>query len=127
MTTKNRKSFICVHLGGYSMERKSIDTFIQYKKHRFAKVNIFVNEFVTTFVLNLLPGQMMPEHYHLGSQLYFLVIHGSGKFIINGEEVNVAEGDTVHILGTERVGFVNTGDEPANIYVTMCKIDDWHN
>ncbi len=104
------------------MEKQSIGSFIQYRERRFSKVNIFEGEDVTTFVLNLLPGQRMPEHYHLGSHLYFLVIQGNGKFIISGEEINVEAGDTIHIDGTEKVGFMNTGDGPANIYVTMCKL-----
>ncbi len=105
------------------MEKQSIGSFIQYRENRFAKVNIFVSEEVTTFVLNLLPGQMMPEHLHPGSQLYFLVIQGSGTFIISRKEVKVTTGDTIHILGSERVGFRNTGDGPVNVYVTMCKLD----
>lgn len=102
------------------MERQSIGSFIQYRERRFAKVNIFVSEDVITFVLNLLPGQTMPEHYHPGRQLYFLVLQGDGKFVIEGQEQKVTAGDTVHIHGDERVGFINTGDGPANIYVTMC-------
>jgi quercetin dioxygenase-like cupin family protein len=103
------------------MEKQSIGSFIQYRERRFAKVNIFVSEDVTTFVLNLLPGQTMPEHYHPGRQLYFLVLQGSGKFIISGKEVKVVAGDTIHIFGNERVGFINTGEGTANVYVTMCK------
>jgi quercetin dioxygenase-like cupin family protein len=106
------------------MEKQKITSFIKYKERGFAKVNVYKSGGSTIFILNLMPGQQMPQHYHPGLQLYFLVIKGNGIFTINGDNVEVMKGDIIHCLGTEKIGFTNTGNEPVNIYGALCKLDE---
>ncbi|MDP4085034.1 MAG: cupin domain-containing protein [Bacillota bacterium] len=109
------------------MEKQSITSFIKYRDRGFLKADVYKNAGTTIFVLNLMPGQQMPQHYHPGSQLFFLVTQGNGIFIVNGENVEVKKGDIIHCLGTEKLGFTNTGNEPATIYVSMSKLTEEDN
>lgn len=104
------------------MERKSIRSAREFNEERFTRVNVFKKDNSTMFVLNFLPGQKLPEHTHPGHELYLHPIHGKGKFTIDGEDIEMVEGDVMHIGPEERISFVNNGTDRVSIYVTMSRL-----
>jgi quercetin dioxygenase-like cupin family protein len=102
-----------------SMKRSTLASFQNYQEKGFSKINLYKDGNTNIFTLNFLPGQYMPEHYHPGAQLIFHVLAGTGVFIVDGEEHEVTKDDILHVLGTEEVGFLNTGEDSAAIYVSL--------
>jgi quercetin dioxygenase-like cupin family protein len=101
------------------METIEISTFKKFRDRGFAKVDFYKNGPTNGFLLNFLPKQSMPEHYHPNSQLFFHVLQGGGTFISDGKETEIREGNIIHVLGTEKIGFVNANDQTI-IYVILC-------
>lgn len=66
----------------------------------------------------------MPAHYHPDAELYFLVLEGNGTFTVDGNKIEVSKHDTLHVQGTQKLGFINTGEKPVTIHVTLCKTAD---
>jgi uncharacterized cupin superfamily protein len=56
---------------------------------------------------------------HPSSQLFFHVLQGGGTFISDGKQTEIREGNIIHVLGTEKIGFVNA-NEDTTIYVIRC-------
>jgi quercetin dioxygenase-like cupin family protein len=106
------------------MEIKSILDHKEYSETNFTKRIIFKNGESTVFILNFSPGQKLPAHKHPGTEVYLLVLNGSGSFTINGKDTPATENDVVHVSGDEDLAFENTGDHPASLYVMLNKIPD---
>ncbi|MDF2858522.1 MAG: cupin protein [Neobacillus sp.] len=51
------------------MVKRSIASYQVFNEKRFTKQIIFKNNNSTIFILNFIPGQQMPAHYHLGVEL----------------------------------------------------------
>ncbi|MBO0960692.1 cupin domain-containing protein [Neobacillus sp. MM2021_6] len=105
------------------MENYEISMFRKTRDKGFAKVDFFKDGFTNGFLLNFLPKQMMPEHYHPSSQLFFHVLQGGGTFISDGKQTEIREGTIIHVHGTEKIGFVNA-NEDTTIYVIRCLIEE---
>jgi mannose-6-phosphate isomerase-like protein (cupin superfamily) len=58
------------------------------------------------------PGSQQPLHAHTASTQVYLVIEGSGRMIVDGEEADVTRGDMVCIPPRARHAIRNTGDRP---------------
>jgi quercetin dioxygenase-like cupin family protein len=101
------------------LENIEISTFKRFRDRGFVKADFFKNGFTNGFLLNFQPKQLMPEHYHPHSQLFFHVLQGGGTFISDGKETKIKEGNIIHVLGTEKIGFVNANEETI-IYVIRC-------
>lgn len=108
--------------GDLKLEKYEGSIFKKFRDRGFAKVDFYKNGFTNGFLLNFLPKQMMPEHYHPNSQLFFHVLQGGGTFTSDGKETIISEGNIVHVLGTEKIGFVNANEE-TTIYVIRCLIE----
>jgi len=106
------------------MEKKSVANAIEYSNERFTKRILFQKGESTAFVLNFMPGQALPAHKHPGTEVYLLVLCGSGTFTINGEDTKVNGNDVVHSSGDEDLAFKNTGTEPVSLYVMLNKVPD---
>jgi quercetin dioxygenase-like cupin family protein len=104
------------------VEKQSISSFQVFKDSRFTKQIIYKNSNSTVFILNFIPGQHMPAHYHFGAELYFHVLQGNGIFTIEESDLQVTKGDVVHCEGTKKLSFTNTGNEIVSIYVTLSKL-----
>jgi quercetin dioxygenase-like cupin family protein len=96
-----------------------ISAFKRFRDRGFAKADFYKNGLTNGFLLNFLPRQLMPEHYHPQSQLFFHVLKGRGTFISDGKETEIIEGNIIHVLGTEKIGFVNANEE-TTIFVIRC-------
>ena len=101
------------------MENIGVSEFKRFRDRGFAKVDFYKKGLTNGFLLNFLPKQMMPEHYHPHSQLFFHVLQGRGRFISDGKETEIKEGNIIHVLGTEKIGFVNSNEE-TTIFVIRC-------
>ncbi|MEC5423178.1 cupin domain-containing protein [Virgibacillus sp. C22-A2] len=104
------------------MEKKSIISAQTFDENKFTKTNVFKNETSTLFVLNFLPKQQLPAHYHPGHELYLHVLQGNGTFTIDEIAVEVTKDDVIHVTGDENLAFTNTGENNVSIYVTMSKL-----
>lgn len=106
------------------MEKKSVETFKEYSEERFTKRVIFNDGGSTVFILNFLPGQKLPPHKHPGTEVYLLVLDGSGAFTIDETQTEVTKNDAIHCSGEENLAFENTGNEPVSLYVMLNKVPD---
>jgi quercetin dioxygenase-like cupin family protein len=104
--------------------KQSISSFQIYNDRRFSKQNMFKSADCTVFILNFLPGQIMPAHYHFGAELHFHVLQGNGTFNMDGNDLEVMVNDVVYCEGTKKVSFTNTGTENVSIYVTLNKVSE---
>lgn len=104
------------------MEFKTIAEAQQFNEERFTKVDMIKTKRSVAFVLNFLPGQDMKPHSHPNSELYLHVFEGTGTFSIDGNDVEVQEGDVLYCGAEEQIGFVNTSESNVSIFVTMSKM-----
>lgn len=104
------------------MEKKSLQEHQEYSEEKFTKRIIHKKEDSTVFVLNFMPDQKLPTHKHPGTEVYLLVINGSGTFTIDGADTEVQKDDVIHVSGEEELAFHNTGTEPVSLYVMLNKI-----
>ncbi|MGJ7920654.1 cupin domain-containing protein [Neobacillus sp. LXY-4] len=106
------------------MEKKSVDVAKEYNDERFTKRIVFQKGDSTVFVLNFMPGQALPTHKHPGTEVYLLVLNGSGTFTIDGATTEVSQNDVVHCSGEEDLAFENNGNDPVSLYVMLNKVPD---
>jgi quercetin dioxygenase-like cupin family protein len=104
--------------------KHSISSFQIFNDRRFSKQNMFKTQDCTVFILNFLPGQIMPAHYHPGAELHLHVLQGNGTFSIDGNDIEAKADDVVYCEGTKKLSFTNTGNEPVSIYVTLSKVSE---
>jgi quercetin dioxygenase-like cupin family protein len=102
--------------------KHSISSYQIFNDRRFTKQNMFKSADCTVFILNFLPGQIMPAHYHPGAELHFHVLQGNGTFTIDGSNIEVTADEVVYCEGTKKVSFTNTGNNNVSIYVTLSKV-----
>ena len=81
------------------MEKQSITPFQLFKENHFTKRIIYRNKDSHLFILNFLPGQQMPSHYHYGAELFLHILQGNGTFHIEGNDINVVENDVIYCEG----------------------------
>lgn len=106
------------------MEKKPLQSVIEYSEQNFTKRVIYNVGGSTVFMLNFMPGQQLPTHKHPGTEVFLLVVTGSGTFTINGKDTEVTANDTIHSAGYEELAFRNTGETPASLYVMLNKVPD---
>jgi mannose-6-phosphate isomerase-like protein (cupin superfamily) len=61
------------------------------------------------------PGGETEEHYHRASEEIYFFTHGRGRLRLDGEESEVAVGDTVVIPPGSHHKLWNRGDEPLRL------------
>lgn len=106
------------------MEKQSILSYQLFEDNHYTKRVIYKNSNSNVFILNFLPGQQMPQHYHYGGELYFHVLKGNGNFQMDKSDLPVNKDDVIHCEGTTKLGFINTGTEEVSIFVTLSKIHE---
>lgn len=106
------------------MKRTNLQDYIEYSEERFTKRIMFKEDESTVFVLNFAPQQALPTHNHPGTNVYILVVEGSGTFTINTEEVKAKKNDVILCTGDEDLAFINDGQENTSLYVMLNKIPD---
>lgn len=106
------------------MKQVNLQEYIEYNTEKFTKRIVFKEGESTVFVLNFSPGQALPSHKHPGSNVYLLVLDGSGTFTIDGKEVKAKKNDIILADGEEDFAFLNNSDENTSLYVMLNKIPD---
>ncbi|MED3553294.1 cupin domain-containing protein [Cytobacillus praedii] len=106
------------------MEKKSIIEAQEFNAKQFTKRILFREGESTVFVLNFMPGQQLPAHKHPGTNVYLLVLQGSGKLTIDGVPSDVNEKDVILAGGDEEFAFINNGNDHTTLYVMLNKIPD---
>lgn len=101
------------------MEKYSIEDFILEPEKKVAKRVIYSDENTLAFILNISPGNSLPEHTHFESTLLVEVLKGSGNINVDGEPIKVKEHDLMKLDGQEVMSVDNTGDKTLVLYVTI--------
>lgn len=104
------------------MEKKSLEVVREFSPERFTKRMLFQKGESAVFVLNFTQGQSLPPHKHPGTDLYLVVLEGSGTITVDGASTEVAKDDCVWCGGDELFSFSNTGTAPARLYVVLSKV-----
>jgi putative CGCGG family rSAM target protein len=107
-----------------TMDKKALKVFQEFNEERFTKRVVFQHGDHVIFVLNFMPGQELPTHKHPGTDVYLLVLEGSGTMIADGASEEVAAGELIHVSGDKDFAFKNTGTEKTSLYVFINKIPD---
>jgi putative CGCGG family rSAM target protein len=110
--------------GNTKMEKKSLKEYQEFTAERFTKRIVYQHGDHVIFVLNFMPGQELPLHKHPGTDVYLLVLEGSGTMIADDETMEVAQGDSIHVSGDRNFAFRNTGASNTSLYVFLNKIPD---
>jgi quercetin dioxygenase-like cupin family protein len=105
-----------------TMEQVNLSGYQEFSEERFTKRIVYKKNESTTFILNFNPGQGLPKHKHPGTDLYLLVLKGSGTLTVDGKDTQINEGDIVHCDGEEEFSFENSGQDQVSLYVTLTKI-----
>ncbi|OBZ15578.1 cupin [Bacillus sp. FJAT-27264] len=104
------------------MQKLLLSEAIQYQEGRFTKRTLFQEGESIVFVLNFLPGQQLPSHTHPGTDVYILVLDGTGTVTVDEVDKEVTKGEVIHIGGEETFSFHNSGEIPSSLHVVLCKI-----
>lgn len=104
------------------MEKEHISMAQQFNEERFTKIDLLKRRKSSTFLLNFLPKQHMKPHGHPQRELYLHVLEGSGTLLVDGEEVEVRQGDVIFCEPEEHIGFTNSSDANVTILGTMTHI-----
>ena len=106
------------------MEQTNLQQYMEYNEEKFTKRVIFKEGGSTVFVLNFASKQALPAHKHPGSNVYILVVEGSGTFTIDNKEVKAQRHDVILCTGEEEMSFINDGQENTSLYVMLNHIPD---
>ena len=106
------------------VNKQSLQSHLEYNNERFTKRIIFKENESTVFVLNFAPGQSLPTHKHPGSNVYLLIIEGTGTFTIDNKDIKAEKNDVLLCTGEEELSFINDGDSNTSLYVVLTKIPD---
>ncbi|MGI8314154.1 cupin domain-containing protein [Halobacillus mangrovi] len=98
-----------------------IGKFQKFDEKRMTKQMVFEEEKSKAFVLNFMPGQHLPSHSHPYTQVYLLVLAGTGKCKIDDHEYKIEKGDTIHCSKEEMLSLENTGTERMSVYVVLAR------
>lgn len=106
------------------MDIKTLGAFQEYREDSFTKRIVYKRDESTVFLLNFMPGQEIPKHEHPGSQVYILVLQGTGTVYTDDGETGIKQDDIINFGGEESFAIKNTGDGQLSLYVFLNKIPD---
>jgi quercetin dioxygenase-like cupin family protein len=101
------------------MKLENISSKITYSDKTFTKKVIFNEDKVLNFVLNMKPGQGLPDHTHENSELILHILKGNGEVTVDGKTQKVVEGDVLHLKGEEVFRLTNNGDMDMSTFVVI--------
>ncbi|CAH0345779.1 cupin domain-containing protein [Bacillus sp. CECT 9360] len=104
------------------MSVKNIQEVQVFEDQRINKQLLFTEEKSNAFILNLMPGQMLPSHSHPNSQVYLLVLEGEGECFIDNRDFKIQQLDVIHCSNDQMLSIKNTGNEKMCVYVVLAKV-----
>ena len=104
------------------MERFNLEDYTTVPEKSIAKRVIYSDQNTLAFVLNIAPGESLPDHTHFESTVLLNVINGTARLIVDEQSFNIQENDLIKIDGPETMSVHNTGSEYLVLYVTISPI-----
>jgi quercetin dioxygenase-like cupin family protein len=101
------------------MEIQNVQALVRFSNEKMQKVPLFNSDKCFCDLYCLLPGQDQRVHTHAESDKIYLVLKGSGKFHIGGEEKELAEGNAVIARPGAPHGVRNDSGEDLVLLVFM--------
>jgi mannose-6-phosphate isomerase-like protein (cupin superfamily) len=77
---------------------------------------LYTGENLQLVLMSLKPGEEIGEEVHEKIDQFFRFEAGTGKAIVNGEEYDVEDGDSVIIPAGSNHNIINTGEEDLKLY-----------
>lgn len=90
-----------------------------FDDNTFTKRDIETEGKTKRFVLNFMPGQILPTHQHPKTTLFFHVIEGKGRFFLDQHSYSITAHDFFYCHGDQGISVENNGKERLSIYVIM--------
>ena len=100
------------------MEYKKISEFVIFNNEHLTKKIIYQDPNVLTFMLNLIPGQVLPRHGHEGGTLTIEIISGAGTIAINDVKQEMSKGQLFFLAGNDLLE-VPVVTENLSLFVTI--------
>jgi quercetin dioxygenase-like cupin family protein len=92
---------------------------IVYMDNMLTKRVLFNEKKVLNFVLNFRPGQGVPPHNHVESDLIIHVLTGEGEMTVDNTPHHITTGDVIYCTGSEIFSLTNTGSENMSCFVIL--------
>ncbi len=100
------------------MEIHDLKEFMVHKETSLTKKIVLDTPDVLCFVLNLMPGQTIPEHQHEHSTLIATVLQGSATFSVDGQAHELSALRTLIVAGEDVFGIPSV-HEKLSLHVTL--------
>lgn len=101
------------------MEVQQVASFTAYADDKLKKHNLFTTPRFFLDVYCLLPGQSQKPHAHAASDKVYVVLEGTCRFTVDGEEATHGPGAAVLAPAGKDHGVRNDSDAPARLLVMM--------
>lgn len=101
------------------MDVQHLSSFSSFAQDKLKKHNLFTTERFFLDVYCLLPGQAQKPHAHPGCDKVYVVLEGTCRFTVGGEEAVHGEGAAVLCPAGVAHGVVNDSGAPARLLVMM--------
>jgi quercetin dioxygenase-like cupin family protein len=101
------------------MEKFSIKDYLVEPNNKIAKRVIYKNDNVLAFILNIAPGESLPNHTHFESTLLIQILNGSAIIHSDKNKIEVTKGDLTKVEGQEVLSIDNVGNDILELYVTI--------
>jgi quercetin dioxygenase-like cupin family protein len=82
---------------------------LHYQSEKMAKVDLVATPRMIAGLNCFEPGQVQKVHAHAGSDKLYIVVEGSGEFLVGAEKRVLKTGDLLHVPESIEHGVVNTG------------------
>ena len=106
------------------MENFNLDNYTTVPEKNVAKRVIYSDKNTLAFMLNISPGESLPDHTHYESTVLLQVVSGKARLTIDEQEFNIQEKDLIEIDGSETMSVDNIGSENLVLYVTISPLPD---
>lgn len=101
------------------MKIEKISNKIVFSDKSITKRVLFAEDKVLNFILNLKPGQGLPDHTHENSDLILHILSGEGEATVDKNTDKVSEGDVLYMKGEELFSLRNTGNTDMSCFVII--------
>ncbi|MFW5787961.1 MAG: cupin domain-containing protein [Halanaerobiales bacterium] len=101
------------------MKKFSLDNYIVEPEEKVAKRVIYSDDNTLAFMLNIAPGQSLPDHTHFDCTVLLQVLRGQARVNVDEKPVLMEEKELIKIDGPETMSVDNTGQDTLVLYVTI--------